>query len=358
MGGWATLQVFADDNAVAQDEEQESQVIRAWSNHRSGPIDGLLAALDASAADIVHVQYNFGFFTLPELGRLIDHESPRRPIVVTMHRTAPLQLVDRIDSIDEIARQLMRCDAVIVHQVADQQRLAEIGAIENVHLLQHGTEALVATDMTGSRRRHRIPPRAFVVGTFGFLLPHKGVLALLRAVAELQGRGIDAWLVATTALHPDPSSAAHLAEVVTEIERLGIADAVRLVTDYLHPDDARDRLAAADVLVMPYEHTNESASGALRSVLPLGRAMVTSDLPIFDDVAGLVPSLPAPVDPRALADLLENLWVDSVQREQIAAGVRQLAESTSWARTAAWTRELYTDLLSEREAAARRATVS
>lgn len=353
MDGWATLQVFADDNAVPLDPEHEAVVIRSWSNHRAAPVDGLLAMLDTSAADLVHIQYNFGFFTLADLVRLVEHEAPRRPVVVTMHRTAPLELDGQVESMHDIAASLRMCDAVIVHQDADRRRLAEAGVIDNVHLLFIGTESPVDTDMAASRWRHGLPSSAFVVGTFGFLLPHKGLLALVRAVAELRARNIDVWLVATCALHPDPSSPAHLAEVRAEIDRLRLHREVRLVTDFLDQDDARDRLAMADVLVMPYEQTNESASGALHSVLPLGRAMVTSDLPIFDDVAGVVPSLPAPVDPTALADLLEGLWLDEHRREQIAAGVRALAEATSWERTARWTRELYADLLSERGDAAR-----
>ena len=358
MHGWVTLQAFADHHAEPLDPEREESVVRTWSNSRSGPIDSLLAALDTSAAELVHVQHNFGFFSLTELGRLIEHETVRRPIVVTMHRTAPLETSGGTETVEDIAGALRRADALIVHQEADRRRLAEAGVVDNVHLLPIGTEPLVVTGVAAPRRRHGIPPRAFVIGTFGFLLPHKGTLALLRAVAELRSRGIDTWLVATTALHPDPSSSAHLVEVQAEIERLQLAPWVRLVTDYLDPDDARDRLAAADVLVMPYEQTNESASAAVRSVLPVGRAIVTSDLPIFDDVADVVPSLPAPVEPEALADLLEELWYDEQRRARIAAGVRELADATSWERTARLTRELYADLLSARADDARRVAAS
>lgn len=358
MDGWATLQVFADDNTVPLDPEREASVVRAWSNHRARPVDGLLDTLDTSAADIVHVQYNFGFFSLADLGRLIDHESARRPVIVTMHRTAPLEVDGRIESMANIADQLRRCAAVLVHQAADQQRLADAGIVDNVRLFRHGTETLAVTDLTASRRRYGLPSGAFVIGTFGFLLPHKGMLALVRTVAELRRRNVDAMLMATCALHPDPSSAAHLLEVRAEIDRLGLDRVVQLVTDFLEPDDARDRLATADVLVMAYEATKESASGALRSVLPLGRPMVTTDLPIFDDVAGVVPNLPAPVDPAALADLLEALWLDPERRGAIATGVRDIAMATSWERTARWTRELYVEVLNAAEGAAPHATAS
>lgn len=357
MEGRVSLQVFADDNAQPLDPEREECVVRAWSNHRARSVDGLLSTLNTSDADLIHVQYNFGFFTLAELGRIIDHESPRRPVVVTLHRTAPLEMDGLVEAMNDIAHQLRRCDALIVHQEADRRRLVEAGVVDNVHLRHLGTEAFVETDITQSRLRHGLPLSAFVVGTFGFLLPHKGVLTLVRAIAELRSRSIDAQLVAVCALHPDPSSAAHLTEVRNEISKLNLQGVVRLATDFLDPDDARDRLAMSDVLVMPYEQTNESASGALRSVLPIGRAMVTSDLPIFADVAGIVPSLSAPVNPVALADVLEQLWNDACRREQIALGVRRLAEEASFERTARWTRELYLNLLIGREDAEQHATV-
>jgi glycosyltransferase involved in cell wall biosynthesis len=353
VGDWAQLEVFADDDATPLDSIRELDVVRVWSNHRAQSVDGLLATLDDSSADLVHIQYNFGFYELSELGRLIAHEAPRRPIVVTMHRTAPLPVDGRFESMADIADELRLADAVIVHQDADRDRLAQAGVVDNVHVIGIGTEEYVPSDVGASRRHQRIPPHAFVVGTFGFLLPHKGMIALIRAIGELRSRGIDAVLLATSALHASPSSATYLHEVVSEIRLRGLDDAVRLVTDYLDPDVARERLAAIDVMVLPYEHTNESASAALRFVLPVGRAMVVSDLPIFSDVADIVPSLAAPVDPIALADLLEELWLDDDQRDAIASDVRDRAKATSWQRTAAATRRVYTDVVRTRADALR-----
>lgn len=350
MGEWVHLEVFADRDVAVHDPEVESLVVRAWSNHRQGAIHTLLDALDESAADVVHIQHNMGFFTLPELARIIHHLAPHRPVVVTLHRTVPLEVDGGIESMADIADALHEADAIVVHQEADRERLAAAGVVDNVHLILHGTESSVDIDPLAARRRHGIPAHAYVLGTFGFLLPHKGLLRLLAAVAELRSRCIDVHLVATCALHPDPSSAHHLAEVRAEIERLRIGSAVRLVTDFLEPSVSRDLLACADILVLPYDQTNESASGALRSVLPLGRAMITSRLPIFDDVRDVVRTVPSPVDPIELADQLEHLWLQPDEREQIAAQVRAFAEQTSWANVARRTTQLYADLVNARAA--------
>lgn len=348
LDGWVHAEVYADDNAVPVSVEHEAQVARVWTNDRTRSVDGLMAALERSAADVLHIQYNFGFFTVAELGRLISVEAPRRPVVVTIHRTAPLAVGDGFESMGDIADELAAADAVIVHQQSDRRRLAEAGIIDNVHVIPIGTDSAAVVDPSASRRRLGIPTHAFVVGTFGFLLPHKGLIPLVQAVSELRARNVDAWLVATCALHPDPSSSAHLDDVAAEIERLGLADFVHLATDFLDHDDALERLGACDVVVMPYEQTNESASAAIRFVLPLGRAMVTSALAIFEDVADIVPTLPAPVQPEALASLLEELWLDDERRVRIARDVAAFSEATSWERASSRTRQIYADILRRR----------
>jgi glycosyltransferase involved in cell wall biosynthesis len=226
--------------------------------------------------------------------------------------------------------------------------LAAVGVRNNVEVIPIGTGPHADVNVETARRRLRLPANSFVIGVFGFLLPHKGVITTLRSVAMLRERGIDARLVATCAMHPDPSSAVHLDEVLGEIRRLGLEHVVNLDTAFLEPDEIYQRLGAADVIVMPYDQTNESASAALRTILPLGRALVTSAIAIFEDIEGVVPMLPSPVDPSALADVLEELSADPAGRDDVAARVRAHAEATSWARTGARTLEVYSMVLSRR----------
>ena len=350
FGDALALEVHADIGATPIDPDVEENVLRTWPNHRQGGLDHLLASLDRSDAALVHIQHNVGFYSNIELERLIAHEAPRRPLVLTMHRTAPLEVGGRTESIIDIATALSKVDAIIVHQEADRMRLVEAGVESNVHLMPLGTNDLVQPNRSASRSRHGLPQRSFIIGTFGFLLPHKGLVRLLEATAILRTRGIDAVLLATCALHPDPSSAAHEHEVRAAIERLSLYRSVHLITDFLEPELSLDILGASDVVVLGYEATPESASGALRSVLPLGLPTITSRLPIFDDVAAVVEQVDSPVDPAALAELLERLWLDEALRNSIAQRVREFAKSSSWRRTARATRELYWDVLSARGA--------
>jgi len=107
-----------------------------------------------------------------------------------------------------------------------------------------------------------------VVGTFGFLLPHKGTLELIDAIHALRTEIPDIHLLAFSARHPDPASAVYEVEVREKIERLKLEANVTLTTEFLPEDVVQGALMAADVIVLPYHPTEESASAALRSCCP------------------------------------------------------------------------------------------
>ena len=63
---------------------------------------------------------------------------------------------------------------------------------------------------------------------------------------------------------------------------------VRLVTEFLDDDVAIATLASCELLVFPYQNTNESASGAVRMGVAAGVPIAVSPIPIFDDVNGSI----------------------------------------------------------------------
>jgi len=335
------VRLLADRHAEPVVPDVERGVERVW-NHRQHGVTDLLAALDDGHAPVVHIQYNFGFFTLPDLADLIERARRGAAVVLTIHRTSALALSDgTVDSFAAIADSLNVCDAIIVHQEFDRVALVEAGVDHNVYVVPIGCDPPVEGDARAARRRNQLPRHRFIVGTYGFLLPHKGFICLLEAVAELRRRGIDAYALGACALHPDPSSVACLADAERAIDRLGLRGHVRLVTDYLDDAASKDLLLSADVIVLPYAHTEESSSAAARSVLPLCKPMITSEARIFDDLSDVVTRVPVPVDPSVLADELERLHHDDDARQVMAEAIRRRCSELAWPDVARQTREIY-----------------
>jgi glycosyltransferase involved in cell wall biosynthesis len=131
-----------------------------------------------------------------------------------------------------------------------------------------------------------------VIGTYGFLLPHKGYPELIETLALLRDAGDEVELRMINAEYPAPVSATLARELRARIADLGLQDRISLCTDFLDDLESVQRLSEAHLLVFPYRTTTESASGAVRQALAVSRPIAVTPQPIFDDVRGLVAPLP------------------------------------------------------------------
>jgi glycosyltransferase involved in cell wall biosynthesis len=104
---------------------------------------------------------------------------------------------------------------------------------------------------------------------FGLIREYKGVFRLLEAIPGLESDNVRVII--------SGGCSAPLAEKVQRrIDELGIEDVVEFNPEYLENQRLSDYLAAADLVVFPYE--NISQSGALLLAMTYGKAVVVSDL--------------------------------------------------------------------------------
>ena len=276
------IELFADVDAVVIDPVADLGVSRTWKDRWSPDLSTLEEALRLTDAEVVHVQFNFGFFEFQRMADLIDRQLETRGVVVTLHRTRDYDDRGDLLSLRQIAGTLSRVDRLIVHQESDARFLAEIGLQENVTVVPIGAAAPPELSPSEVRAALELGSRP-VVGTFGFLLPHKGTLELVKALDPLRAEFPDLLLVALCARYPHVESKEYEDRIRAEIAARGMEDSVLLVTEYLTDEVARTLLRGTDVIVLPYQETGESSSAALRFILPLGRPVVVTDAPIFSD---------------------------------------------------------------------------
>ena len=312
------------------DPDHEEFVTRTWIADPRAPIETLLESLDGTAADIVHVQHNYGFIGLQQLAALIRREVERRAVVVTLHRTEDLDTPALQAHIADIANDLALADRIIVHQSEDAQRLRSLG-VERVEIVPIGARQFTNIPVDAARQQLglQVPADASIIATYGFLLPHKGTLELIQAVGLMREQGVNVNLIAVCALHTDPLSATYEQECRDEIDRLGLTDSVRLITDFLHPEVSHLLLSIADVIALPYHASAESSSAALRFVLPVRRAVIASEIGIFDDARDSLLLMEAPPVPARIAATIIGLIDDADEREAFAIKAAHLAGESS-----------------------------
>jgi glycosyltransferase involved in cell wall biosynthesis len=307
-----------------------------WHSRPQTELGHLRSRILSNRFDVVHFQFNFGFFDLYELAFTIaELKRAGVRVVITFHSTADLWENDskgkRLVSLREIAGPLRTADLLTVHSAADQQQLAAFGVSDNVRLLPHGNVAFPPEER--SLRKAWGITFDPVISTFGFLLPHKGIIELLQAVKILLAEFPCLGLLAQAALHRDPTSQQFEAEVRKTIERLGLGSCVLLSTDFVAPEEAALFLQLSDAVVLPYKKTAESASGAVRFALATGRPVITTGAAIFGDVAESTFQVGSN-DPEELAIAIRTVLTDHALSNDLAEKARQQVAATSWGRVA------------------------
>jgi glycosyltransferase involved in cell wall biosynthesis len=347
-GDTIDFRIFADKDVAVFDQEAELGIRRSWASRWNPGLEELNEALELADQEVVHFQFNFTFFDLDHMAALIERHLPQRGIVVTLHRTSDPLIYGKRVSIADIAGTLRKIDRIIVHQDADAERLRLMGLHDNVSIIHIGTQEPLKAGASETKLLSGLGSRP-VVGTFGFLLPHKGTLELLDVIDGLRKEYPEIHLLAFSARHPDPASAVYEAEVREAIRRLKLEANVTLATEFLPEDVVQGALMAADVIVLPYHPTEESASAALRFVLPLGKPLITTDLPIFADARDalrLVQPGDTPELTAAIGEVLQNPQIQHELSHRTTAAARRFR----WSLAVAQHREIYTAIRAVKQA--------
>ena len=184
-----------------------------------------------------------------------------------------------------------------------------------------------------SRADFGIPQSAFVVGSFGFLLKHKGIAELVSALPLIRSStGKDVRLLLVNAFHDEIGGLKEKQRIDALIRSLNIGRWVVWMNEFLPIEQSKSYLAMADLLAFPYQHTFESSSAAVRMAISCDRPIVTTPLHIFSDFQTFV----LRTRDMSVQNLAETISSAVRRPEQLTTNLsnqRSWADSMSWSRT-------------------------
>lgn len=321
--------VLAPDNETPEYPDP-SYVSRVWSlggNDRA-TVKRLVQIARERALDVCVIQHHWTFFDIDGLTALIGGLTDIGVhVILDMHNTksAPPSIAR-----PAIRRVLRRCGRILVHGLDDMHRLQDWGLIDIGTLFPLAVYAVEQPDAESqARRRASLElPEGPLLATFGYLMPHKGLMQMVDAMPSILERHPDARLLMLNSMYNDRVSPPELDRLQTRIEELGIADHIRLETRYLSEQECVAMLGLADLIVFPYQHTEESSSAAVRMAIAAGRPIAVTPLPLFADVAGATLSLPgtdADAIGRGTAAILDD-FRDPQAKARAASKAREFAD--------------------------------
>jgi glycosyltransferase involved in cell wall biosynthesis len=172
-------------------------------------------------------------------------------------------------------------------------------------------------------------PERFTVGYTGHLYPGRGISLILEIAKRLPEMN---FLI----VGGDPQDVGRVQRKATEANLRNVT-----ITGFVPNADLPKYQSACDVLMMPYQRQVSASSGGniakylspmkLFEYMACGRAICSSDLPVFRDVlsSDLAILLP-PDDANEWVAALEELHENPLRREELAKRVKSTAGDYSW----------------------------
>lgn len=343
-----SLTLFAPRNETPE-RPDPANLTRNW-DLGAARLDEVAEQARALRLDALIIQYHWAFFPLEALARLARAMTGAGvKVFIDIHNTKSAPPASALSGVIPV---LAGCERILAHTLDDVRRLKTLGLSANVTLFPLGVYPVPLPDAAtcAARRaaleadimRDRPAPAQPVqpltlIASYGFLMSHKGLAQLLDALPALLAKRPRLHLLMVNAYYSDAASADELARIRQRIEALGLHEHVTLKTDFLPEDESIALLSLADLVVFPYQNTEESSSAAVRMALAAGLPVAVTPLPIFADVAGAVDTLPG-VAPDALAAGLAALLESHDQppaRARAASRARAHAEQYSSRRLSA-----------------------
>ena len=272
--------IFANYTKEPIDIDKESSVIRCWENRFDDDNNKNLIKniLDKNISTVV-INFNFGFFGIDNLKEIIETLSKENiKITIIFHSVSDVTIKGLEASVKDIKSSLKLVNHLLVHTIDDLNFFKNMG-FSHMALLPHGVI---------NREIEIEEAEIKTIASYGFLLPHKGILELIEAFATLEREYPYLKLLLVNALYPADSSIAYYNKCKDKIEELKLENKIELITDFLEDEESFKLLDRSNLVILPYHRTQESSSASVRFAISLSKPVLCTPQPIFDDVKDIV----------------------------------------------------------------------
>ena len=254
------------------------------------------AAIEASCADVVWLQHEFGLFGGPAGAMVLELvDRIAAPLIVTLHTVMPDPDPDQLRVMRRLVERAARL--IVMSQRAANLLESVFGAdTDQIVLIPHGVPDRPFGRSARFKAELGFEARQ-VLMTFGLLSPGKGVESVISALPDIIAAHPDVLYCIVGATHPNllaREGEAYRERLQDLVVQLEMQNHVHWIDAFLETEELLDLIEAADVYVTPYRGANQATSGTLSYAIALGKAVVSTPYAharelLADDHGVLVP---------------------------------------------------------------------
>jgi polysaccharide biosynthesis protein PslF len=314
--GWVVRLV--DESASRPGEEVVAQLIAndSASLHQ--------AAAQLNLCDVAILQHEYGVYggaDGSEILHLLDEV--RVPCVVVLHTVLTDPTPHQHQVLESV---LAKADAVVAMTMTARDRLVAGYAVDitKVRIIAHGAPAVETTMAEPTFRTGQ-----FTVLTWGLLGPGKGIewgieaMAMLRDLVPMPRYMVAGQTHPKVLLHEGDAYRDRLRE---QVRQAALGSSIAFDGHYRNTSSLASLVRSADVVLLPYDSTEQVTSGVLIEALAAGKPVVATQFPHAREVlAGGAGLLVPHRDPAAIATALRSM----ITRRDVMARITAAAAATA-----------------------------
>jgi glycosyltransferase involved in cell wall biosynthesis len=302
--------------------------------------------INDSAVDVVSLQHEFGLFGGPDGNYIIDFLSQlQKPVVTTLHTVLENPSPGQKKTFMEVA---VFSQALVVMNEMAITIMTEKYDIPRakIHLIPHGVPDSFYIDPSFYKHQLQLSGR-FVILTFGFLSPNKGIEVMLQALPPVIKKHPETLYIVLGITHPGVKK--HHGEEYREslmalAKREGIAGNILFVDEFVDDATLNRYLGAADLVVCPYHSEGQITSGVLSNALGMGKAIISTPyLHAREALAGGRGVLVNFKDAAGMSEAVLNLMENPAERLALASRAYVLGRQMGWGRVTGQYMDVFED---------------
>jgi glycosyltransferase involved in cell wall biosynthesis len=317
--------------------------------HLNGNRASVLDTIDAlNSFDAVSLQHEYGIYGGPDGREVLDLLAGLEvPAVVTLHTVLSRPSPSQQSILEEVVALSAR---TIVMSDTANRRLVQGYQIDpgKVRMVPHGARVSLGGPSLASGNRP-------VVLTWGLIGPGKGLEMAIDAFASLRDLDPLPRYIILGKTHPKVQASqgdAYLEGLVARVYDLGLDEIVEFDDRYLDIDALAVAVRQADLVVLPYESTEQVTSGVLVEALAAGKPVIATAFPHAVELLGNgAGTVVAHGDSAELAAALRSVFTNPALAARMAGKARQIGSTLYWPAIARRYDHLTTKLVARHEAA-------
>ena len=285
------------------------------------------AAQVLNGYETVSIQHEFGIFAGPDGGEVLDLiEAITVPTAVTFHTVLDAPTRRQRAIVDRLA---LEADRLVVMSDTGAQRLTQRHGIdpERIDVIPHGANTLFAGPSLVAGDRP-------LVLTWGLIGPGKGLESAIRAFGDLVDLDPSPRYLIAGATHPHVKE--HDGESYREtlfglVADLGLEHIVEFDDRYLDRVTLARLVRSADLVLLPYDSTEQVTSGVLAEAIAASKPVVATRFPhaveLLSGGAGLTTTHG---DVGALTEAIRLVLTDDAARRSMGGHATRMADGWFW----------------------------